>query len=83
VLEHLGLSVNRLIRVSYGPFQLGELKAGEVEEVRGRVLRDQLGEKLAKAAHADFDAPLRQPKPDETKPMPKRGKPHAHRRRPA
>jgi 23S rRNA pseudouridine2605 synthase len=35
--------VNRLIRVSYGPFRLGELKAGEVEEVRPRVLRDQLG----------------------------------------
>jgi len=61
VLEHLGLSVNRLIRVSYGPFQLGDLEAGEVREVRGRVLRDQLGEKLAKAAGADFDAPIRLP----------------------
>lgn len=39
----IGLSVNRLIRVSYGPFQLGKLKAGEVSEVKGRVLRDQLG----------------------------------------
>ena len=62
VLEHLGLGVNRLIRVSYGPFQLGDLKAGEVEEVRGRVLRDQLGEKLANAAGADFTAPIRQPR---------------------
>ena len=43
VLEHLGLTVNRLIRTSYGPFQLGQLKPGEVEEVRRRVLRDQLG----------------------------------------
>ena len=34
VLEHLGLQVNRLIRTSYGPFQLGELAAGAVEEVR-------------------------------------------------
>ncbi|TCO73016.1 pseudouridine synthase [Rhodovulum euryhalinum] len=42
-MEAVGLAVNRLIRVSYGPFRLGELKAGEVEEVRGRVLRDQLG----------------------------------------
>jgi 23S rRNA pseudouridine2605 synthase len=83
VLEHLGLSVNRLIRISYGPFQLGELRPGEVEEVRGRVLRDQLGAKLTNAAQADFDAPLRQPKADEPKPRPKRGKPHAHRRRPA
>lgn len=39
----VGLVVNRLIRVSYGPFQLGQLKPGAVEEVRPRVLRDQLG----------------------------------------
>ncbi|MGR3616781.1 MAG: pseudouridine synthase [Paracoccaceae bacterium] len=42
-LEDIGYSVNRLIRVSYGPFQLGTLKAGEVEELRRRVVRDQLG----------------------------------------
>jgi len=42
-MESLGLNVNRLIRVSYGPFQLGNLKTGAVEEVRRRVLRDQLG----------------------------------------
>ena len=41
--EAVGLTVNRLIRVSYGPFQLRELKAGEVEEVRQRVLADQMG----------------------------------------
>ena len=41
--EAIGLTVNRLIRVSYGPFQLKELKAGEVEEVRARVLADQMG----------------------------------------
>ncbi|MCP5072239.1 MAG: rRNA pseudouridine synthase [Rhodobacteraceae bacterium] len=41
--ESVGLSVNRLIRVSYGPFQLKTLAAGEVEEVRQKVLRDQLG----------------------------------------
>ena len=58
LLEHLGLSVNRLIRVSYGPFQLGELAEGAVEEVRGRVLRDQLGAKLAEQAGVDFDAPV-------------------------
>lgn len=39
----LGLTVNRLIRISFGPFQLGTLKTGEVTEVRSRVLRDQLG----------------------------------------
>ena len=42
-IEHIGLMVNRLIRISYGPFQLGNLKSGEVEEVRRKVLRNQLG----------------------------------------
>jgi 23S rRNA pseudouridine2605 synthase len=60
VLASLGLDVNRLIRVSYGPFQLGDLAEGEVVEIRGRVLRDQLGEKLTRDAGADFDAPLRE-----------------------
>jgi 23S rRNA pseudouridine2605 synthase len=57
VLGALGLQVNRLIRVSYGPFQLGELPAGAVEEVRTRTLRDQLGERLIALAGADFAAP--------------------------
>lgn len=39
----IGVTVNRLIRVSYGPFQLGALGQGEVEEVKQRVVRDQLG----------------------------------------
>ncbi|QBF31119.1 pseudouridine synthase [Thalassococcus sp. S3] len=42
-MEEIGLSVNRLIRISYGPFQLGQLKSGAVEELRRRVVRDQLG----------------------------------------
>jgi len=42
-LEAIGLEVNRLIRLSYGPFQLGDLAPGAVEEVKPRVLRDQLG----------------------------------------
>jgi 23S rRNA pseudouridine2605 synthase len=57
VMAHLGLEVNRLIRVSYGPFQLGELAEGEVEEVKTRVLREQLGEKVAGLAGADFSRP--------------------------
>jgi 23S rRNA pseudouridine2605 synthase len=43
VLEHLGYSVTRLIRLAYGPFQLGALPRGEVEEVPKKVLADQLG----------------------------------------
>ena len=39
----INLTVNRLIRISYGPFRLGDMKEGQVEEVRGKVLRDQLG----------------------------------------
>ncbi len=58
VLESIGLSVNRLIRVSFGPFELGDLAEGEVLEVRTRILRDQLGAKLAREAGADFEAPV-------------------------
>jgi 23S rRNA pseudouridine2605 synthase len=47
--EYLGLTVNRLIRVLFGPFALGELAPGAVEEVKRRVLTDQLGTKLAEA----------------------------------
>jgi 23S rRNA pseudouridine2605 synthase len=43
VLEHFGWPVNRLIRLSFGPFQLGGLPVGEVEEVSAKVLADQLG----------------------------------------
>jgi 23S rRNA pseudouridine2605 synthase len=43
VLEHLGYSVTRLIRLAYGPFQLGMLEKGQVEEVTGKVLKEQLG----------------------------------------
>jgi 23S rRNA pseudouridine2605 synthase len=42
-MAHIGLTVNRLIRISYGPFRLGELQPGGVEEVKPRILRDQLG----------------------------------------
>ncbi len=42
-MEAIGVAVNRLIRVSYGPFQLGNLAPGGVEELQPRVVRDQLG----------------------------------------
>jgi 23S rRNA pseudouridine2605 synthase len=59
LLEHIGLQVNRLIRLSFGPFQLGHLADGAVEEVNTRVLRDQLGASLASAAGASFGRPTR------------------------
>src|SRR5262249_45450871 len=58
VLGHLGPRATRLARVSSGPFQLGELAPGEVVEVRPRAWRDQLGERLAAVAGADFAAPI-------------------------
>jgi 23S rRNA pseudouridine2605 synthase len=58
VLETLALTVNRLIRVAFGPFQLGELAEGAVKEVESAALRAELGEKIVAEANADFDAPL-------------------------
>lgn len=43
VMEHLGLTVSRLLRISYGPFQLGDIPPGGVDEVKARVLKNQLG----------------------------------------
>ena len=65
VLGHLGLEVTRLIRVSFGPFQLGELAQGAVEEVRTRTVREQLGARLIEDADVDFSTPLapRPPQP--------------------
>jgi len=62
VLGALGLEVNRLIRISFGPFQLGDLAIGAVEVVKARVLKDQLGKRLADEADADFEAAM----PEET-----------------
>ncbi len=62
VMATLGLSVNRLIRISFGPFQLLDLAPGAVEPVRRRVLADQLGHKLARSLGLleDADAQLEQ-----------------------
>lgn len=53
VLNALGVTVTRLIRVSYGPFQLGDLDSGAVVEVPRKVLRDQLGGKFDLGANAE------------------------------
>jgi 23S rRNA pseudouridine2605 synthase len=47
ICEHLGLEVNRLIRISFGPFQLGDLERGQIAEVPARVLAEQLGRKIS------------------------------------
>ncbi|WP_420394419.1 pseudouridine synthase [Acuticoccus sp.] len=71
VLGSLGLEVSRLIRVSYGPFQLGDLPRGEVVEVPTRRLRDQLGPRLAAEAEADFEAAVAAPAHRMPPPRPK------------
>lgn len=60
VLEHLNLQVNRLIRVSFGPFQLEDLGEGAIEEVRTKTLKDQLGPRLTEDSGAYFDGPRRE-----------------------
>ncbi|WP_298803394.1 pseudouridine synthase [uncultured Lentibacter sp.] len=59
-MEAVGFTVNRLIRVSYGPFQLGDLKPGEVQELRAKVIRDQLG---LQTPDAPPEKPARSKKP--------------------
>jgi len=63
VLGALGLAVNRLIRVSFGPFELGDLPAGEVTEVPTRQLREALGPDLARKAEIDLHGPVGEREP--------------------
>ena len=42
-MSHLGYNVNRLIRISFGPFQIKNLASGEIQEVKNKILNDQLG----------------------------------------
>ncbi|MGH1418787.1 MAG: pseudouridine synthase [Hyphomicrobiaceae bacterium] len=57
IMEHLGLTVNRLIRISFGPFQLLDLKPGHVEIVKPRALREQLSRKVADELGLIIDEP--------------------------
>ena len=61
VMESLGLKVARLIRVSYGPFQLGHLAEGQVEEIPARLWREQLGIGRKKRGPDSHDAPWKKP----------------------
>jgi len=77
VLASLDLRVNRLIRLSYGPFQIGDLEEGAVVRVPGRVLSDQLGKDAAQ-----FDIRKQQNQSQQkTQPKPQQKKPDADRRR--
>ncbi|WBU57143.1 pseudouridine synthase [Paracoccus sediminicola] len=63
-MAHVGLQVNRLIRIGYGPFKLTGLEANEVREIKRRVLRDQLGGLLTGEAE-EKDRPFRERGADE------------------
>ena len=68
VLESLGLKVNRLIRVAFGPFDLGELDDSAVREIETSELRAKLGEQIVADSGADFDAPVLEEKPEQVPP---------------
>ncbi len=53
MLESLGLRVARLIRTAYGPFQLGQLAEGQIEEIPARLWREKLG--IGRKKHTDAD----------------------------
>jgi 23S rRNA pseudouridine2605 synthase len=83
VLGALGLRVNRLIRLSFGPFQIGDLQPGDVKQVPNRVLMDQLGGHAAQFEQKkDAPSPRRTEKPRAAKPedpKPKARAPRPHR----
>jgi 23S rRNA pseudouridine2605 synthase len=78
IMEHLGLTVNRLIRVSFGPFMLGDLEPGQIEEVKTAVLKDQLGPRLSRRLGVK-----REPLREERRQLPMRPKPAYLRRKPS
>jgi 23S rRNA pseudouridine2605 synthase len=86
VMEHLGLTVNRLIRIGFGPFALGKLKPGAIEEVPAKAIAEKLRQEAdmpGKGATPGAKAP--KAKPRAGKPTPRRGRKggqaHARRRR--
>lgn len=71
VMESLGLKVSRLIRIAFGPFELGSIEECAVKEVETPALRKALGPEIIKLAEADFEAPLG----DDEMRVPAKGKP--------
>ena len=78
IMDYLGHKVSRLIRISYGPFQLGNLEHGDVEAIKARVLADQLG--IGGRAAAAIDKPTLSVNKPAHHSVGKRGK-HAHHSR--
>lgn len=84
IMDHLGLDVGRLIRISFGPFQLGDMETGAVEEVKRRILAEQIGstlaEKLGLSSPGSGGGTAKAAKPVRRRPVPKRntrsGRPH-------
>ena len=74
-MEHLGLQVNRLIRTQYGPFELGDLRPGAVEEITPDALREQLGGVLPNSV-----LPAEDPPASERRSPPPRSRVHRRRR---
>ena len=68
VMEHLGLTVNRLIRIGFGPFALAKLAPGAIEEVPAKAIAEKLGKGSAAAAPG---AKARKAKPRPRKPAPR------------
>ncbi len=73
-LSAIDLTVNRLIRVSYGPFRLGDLEPGQVEEVKAKILREQLGDQPAEKPVGTAVKRTRAPRPGEASDSPRASK---------
>ncbi len=75
VLEAIGLKVNRLIRVSYGPFQLGKMPPGSVEEITPSAMKEMLGNLMPALPPRFSDRPARKPRvePEEAPKLGRRG----------
>jgi 23S rRNA pseudouridine2605 synthase len=83
VLEALGVTVNRLIRLAYGPFALGALAPGEIEEVGPRVIREQLAQHIAPENLPTGDRPQYRKAEAPAKPAPEPRQARGDRRAPA
>ena len=73
-MAHLALAVTRLIRLAYGPFQLGNLPRGALEEVPQRVMREQFGDEAKPGTATAEKKPERRTRPPPERKPPRPGK---------